>query len=439
MKKFFLSALVFSTLLLIPTVKAAEYIEIEEDTRIIEENIEDDYYVIAKENIVIKGNVKGDLLVVAGNVDVQGTVGGDLFVAGGNINVSNKISGNVLIAGGQLKINDYIEKSVYVAGGTIIIDGEIGEDVNAAGGQITINGKVDDDLRVVGGTISVNGKIGDDLMMAVGSANILKNIGGDVYAAGENVSISSEKIGGDLVFFGNKTELVTSNSLLIGGERIVNEPKEVVSPEWNQEIDFGQIGILAMIFNLVWKALEIIGLIALGLLIIRFAPVKTNLIVANLKGFINQIQSFGVGCIAFIIGIIALIFLMVSLMGIPIAKFLVALALLSFTLITPIAGIALGRFFTGWFGQKHNHLLVLMIGIILLQMIEIIPVVGNLLEFYIFFLIIGAMVRWVLQKQQLLNATQNLIIKHKDININNVDEESQFELTSIKKVKKKKR
>lgn len=434
MKRLLIFVLISSFVFLIPIANAAEFLEVKDKTKVIEENIEDDFYVIGEDSVVIKGNVKGDLVVVAGNVDVQGLVGSDLYVLGGNITVSGDVSGNVFMVGGQLSIKSYVEKNVFIAGGSITIDGEVGEDLNVAGGQISINNKIGDDVRVAGGSFILNGKIKDDLLMSVGNGNILESIGGDVFASGETIDISAKEIGGDLVFFGFKGSLITSNSLLVGGERVINEPAKVITPEVNNKLDFREIGILTLILKIIWNSLQIIGLIVLGYLLIKFAPIKTNLIVNNLKGFSNQIQSFGVGCISYIIGIFILMVLFISLIGIPVAKFLMALAFLSFTMITPLAGIALGRFFAGWFKQKYNHLLVLLIGITLIQLIEMVPVIGNIVGFYIYFLIIGAIVRWVYQKQQ-LNKIQ--VLEHKSSNENNIDEEMQYKLTNVKKSKKK--
>jgi hypothetical protein len=379
------------------TTYAAQMRKVDEESIVIDENIENDFYVSGKGSVTIKGDIKGDLFIAGGQVDVQGKVGGDLFIGGGNIEISNAVAGNVFVGGGQIQIKNTIGKNLYVFGGNITVEGDVRDDLLIMGGQIDLNGVVDDDARVVGGNVNVRGEIKDDLIFSTGSTNITGNIGGDIYGTGGELNVKAEKIGGDIQFWGNKENVRLAEDLNIEGEIYINQP--IQTPKPKQDIDFGTAASVWVILRIVWNIIQIIGFILVGYLLIKFAPIKTDLVISNLKGITNQLLSFGIGCMSFFIGILIVIILFVSLFGIPLAKLLIGLAFVTFAIITPIAGLALGRFIGSWFGQKYNHLLTLLIGITLLQIFKSIPVVGNLLEVYLFFLIIGAVIRWIQQKQ----------------------------------------
>lgn len=399
MKKYVIPLILVTLFIPINHASGAEMLEVEENSEIIEEDIANDFYVAAKDNLIIEGNIQGDLFVVGGSIDVRGTVGGDLYVAGGNINIENDISGGILMAGGQLRVGGFVERTLVAAGGNITVDGEINEDLIMMGGNLNLNGNVRDDVRIAGGNSQINGEIGDDLLLSVGNANITRNIGGDVYATGGTINISSDRIGGDVVYYGRESDLVASDDLQIGGERTINEGPSRTD-DFNFNIEWGELSALALILRVVWNLIQIVGLVLVGYLLVKFAPIKTDLIIANLRGFSNHLKSFAIGCIALPVGLILLIVLFISLFGIPLAKVLFALALLAMALVTPIAGLALGRLLTGWFGQRYNHLLSLFLGILVLQLLKIIPVIGDIIGFYVFFVAVGAMLRWIYQKQQ---------------------------------------
>lgn len=396
MTKYILTFLTFFIIFPL-SVYAAQLRNIEDKSEIIEENIEDDLYVGAQENVIIKGDVKGDLFVGGGDVEVQGKVGGDVYIGAGNINIENSVGGNVFVGGGQVRIRGTVERNLNAFGGDINIEGEVKRDLLSLGGNIDLNGIVGDDARILGGNLTVNGEIKDDLVFSVGSASLNGNIGGDVYGTGGELRVTSDQIGGDLQFWGDANQITLSDDLEVQGQTNIHETMRQQGPDF----DYSSAAGVLLILKVVWNIVQIIGFIIVGYLLVKFAPIKTDMLIDNLRGFTNQLKSFGVGCISFFLGIILVIFLTISLFGIPLAKLLVSLAFVTFAIITPLAGLALGRFICKWFGQKYNHLLTLLLGITLLQVFKSVPVAGNIIEFYIFFIVIGVVIRWLYQKQQI--------------------------------------
>jgi cytoskeletal protein CcmA (bactofilin family) len=101
------------------------------------------------------------------------TVQGDLIASGGTVRVDGRVDGDLVATGGQITV-----------GGTVT------GDVMAAGGNITISGQVDGDARLAGGQVRVEGRVGEDLLVGAGQATVARGaqVGGDlIFGAGRMV------------------------------------------------------------------------------------------------------------------------------------------------------------------------------------------------------------------------------------------------------------
>lgn len=108
-----------------------------EDTR----KLTDDTYIVGGE-VVVRGDVEGDLVVAGGQVRVEGDVTQDLMVVGGQVELQGKVADDVRVAGGQIRINGTVVDDVLVGGGDIALEegSKVGE-VWAAGGRVTLSGE----------------------------------------------------------------------------------------------------------------------------------------------------------------------------------------------------------------------------------------------------------------------------------------------------------
>ncbi|HMO78339.1 MAG TPA: hypothetical protein PKA42_01780 [Candidatus Paceibacterota bacterium] len=122
-------------------------------------------------------------------------------------------------------VDQMVEGDLYWAANTVVISGEVTDDLLLLGGEVTVNGKVGADLLALGGRVDVHGFIGDDARIVAGEVVIAGEIQGDLVVVASNLKVlSTAKISGDLMFFGDtadisgeigKSVLGTSNTIRI--------------------------------------------------------------------------------------------------------------------------------------------------------------------------------------------------------------------------------
>jgi len=124
-------------------------------------------------------------------------------------------------------VDQMVEGDLYWAANSVVISGEVTEDLLLIGSDITVNGKVGTDLLIIGGRVDVHGIVGDDARIAAGEVVIAGEVQGDLVVFASNLKVlSTAKINGDLMFFGDKADisgevgksvLGTSNTIRING------------------------------------------------------------------------------------------------------------------------------------------------------------------------------------------------------------------------------
>ena len=124
-------------------------------------------------------------------------------------------------------VDQMVEGDLYWAADTVVISGEVTDDLLLLGSDITVTGKVGADLLTLGGRVDVHGSIGDDARIVAGDVVISGEVQGDLIVVASSLKVlSTAKISGDLMFFGDsadisgevgKSVLGTSNTIRIDG------------------------------------------------------------------------------------------------------------------------------------------------------------------------------------------------------------------------------
>lgn len=93
----------------------------------------------------------------------------------------------------------------YGFGSKVLISGPGERDVYLAGGAVTMNAPVEQDLTILGGEVQVHGTVGDDLRVVGGDVIVAEPIKGDVVVmSGALTILSTARVEGDILFFGNE-------------------------------------------------------------------------------------------------------------------------------------------------------------------------------------------------------------------------------------------
>ena len=151
--------------------------------------------------------------------------------AGEHVTVTGEIDDDIYLAGGQVDLFATVEGDVVVAGGQLNLEGDVRADVIAAGGDIELRGTVADDARVAGGNVRVLANIGDDLVAAGGRLQV-----GQTAEIGGSVWISA----GDVIVDGNISQSLHAN----GGRVIITGVIDGDVELWAEHIEIGSSAVI---------------------------------------------------------------------------------------------------------------------------------------------------------------------------------------------------
>jgi len=108
----------------------------------------------------------------------------------------------------SIALDQTVAGDFYGFGSTVAISGDVAEDLILGGGDITLNGNFGADILAIGGIIDIYGNVADDVRLVAGSVTIAGEIKGNlVVVAGELNILSTARIEGDVIFFGEQAEI----------------------------------------------------------------------------------------------------------------------------------------------------------------------------------------------------------------------------------------
>ncbi|MGQ0385170.1 MAG: hypothetical protein ACT4UP_10880 [Gammaproteobacteria bacterium] len=326
----------------------------------------------------------GDTRLSAGDeVVLDEPVEGHAFVAAGRVEIRERVEKSAFVTGGDVSLTGDVGRNVYAAGGDVRVAGEIGGRLRAAGGtvQLLSTGKVHGNATLAGGSIVVDGEVGERLRAFGESILINGRIGGDVEVAGESIRIGPDaRIGGRVEYRSGSDVQVDPAAQVEGGVMEVDRDKR-----WLRRVGHGAAiaGGISISF----------GMMLVGALMILLAPRFSREAAGAVAS--KPLQSLGLGCVM-LIGIpFALVVLLVTIVGIPLAL-LLGLGYAVLLLFGYLVGaIFVGDFVAAKAGKDKIEsswwrVLFLLLALIALAIVKQLPMLGGLIVFLLFLAGIGA-------------------------------------------------
>lgn len=352
---------------------------------VLDENVRGNY-MAAAERIEIYADVDGDLYLTGSEIIVSGNVNGNLYASGGLITISGYVGKSVFAAGGDIAIQGEVSRNVYATGGQVVVDGNVHEDLIIFGGDSRVRGDVDGDVVSASGLLYLEGKIGGDLLASGGSILIGDNVGGDAIVVSEDLRINADQIGGDLTVYTATKNYKPEDGVVVGGEfrRMSNHFDD---GDLDLGVSFSALGILFGLVNLV-------GMILLGIILLRFMPVKLNNSVSMLETARDWVINGVYGVIAMIVVFLVGLMLLISVVGWPILGFMVGLTIIVCYLSSIVVAIRVGN---ALLRGKKNSVWSLVAGLLLIHLFTAIPFLGFVLTDIVAFVGIGAVLRAKIQ------------------------------------------
>ena len=324
---------------------------------------------------------KHDHIQFGDHVAINEPVDGDVIAAGGDVDINSEVSGDILVFGGHVKLAGKGSQDVYIAGGDIAIGGEIADDLRVAGGDVHIGktAQIGGDVNVAGGSVTIAGDVKGAVEVVGGHLTLDGHVGGDVEATGGDVSLGPDaRVDGKLTY-SSRTELRPDAAAQVAGG-ITREPwkHDHYPMRWHH-------------LSGIWS----VGYALLALLVLAIAPGYAGRITDTIHD--DAVQSLLIGLIALVVVPMAMLFLAITIIGIPAALLLLLAYLLLMMFGRLFAAIAIGdivlqrlRGGTLQATDRGARMLAAIIAVLVIGFLAFLPIVGSLIGMVVTLLGLGA-------------------------------------------------
>lgn len=326
-------------------------------------------FINAADSLRFTNPIDRDLFAAGSVVSVDNEVGGDVFAAGQTVTITGTVNGSVRVAGNSVTIAGPVHGNVLVVGSTVILtkDAVIDGYLNAYGATVVIDGVVHKESSLAGAAVDINGTLNGAVQIDADATTVSDNA----------VLQSAVQVRGP--------EAPTISDAATGTDNITFE--QVDDDDTGKNTDtasfFGAFGILAAGY---WYIAMSIVALALLLLFPGCASGVASAMSAQ-RG-----ATWGKGALLVFVTPIAVVALLMTLVGIPLAILTGMAYAVGMLLVQPLVGYWLGQKI---FKAKADTSLALrylyfLIGYVLVGLACMIPILGWLLGFVLAVWVFGA-------------------------------------------------
>jgi hypothetical protein len=161
-----------------------------------------------------------DYLGFGGDVTLTDTVEGDAVLAGGRVSTASEVKGDLVVAGGELSVGGAVDDDLYAAGGSVQLDAIVSGSARMAGGEVAIGPAtvVERAVSVAAERVRFDGSAHDHLKAFGDSVRLNGEVDGDVDVRAEDLVIGpATRISGRLVYHGPTAPEVADGAVIAGG------------------------------------------------------------------------------------------------------------------------------------------------------------------------------------------------------------------------------
>ncbi len=326
-------------------------------------------------------SVNDNLYIFGDDTKVDGTVYGDLISFGRNFKLNGYVTGNVYAFGQNVTLTELaqVDGNLNIFSFNAQLSGRISGNTTIFASSVNYTGTVGEDLTIFTGDSILSGDVGDDLRIFSSNANITGEINGDALVLAQKYSINERKVG-KKIYDQKAIDLIAKNQ---GVDLEKNSDKEWIP----REVTFG--------IKLNNVLIGFVGMLIAGAFLIFMSPVKTGLIVKKINSSTEELlKSFGIGLAIIFLGWIPIIFLLISVIGAPLAGILFGFLLFIMIFGCVWVEIVIGREILGLFKvNEYRPFKSFLIGRAVTTIAKLIPVIGGLYTFVVTSIALGAFVR----------------------------------------------
>ena len=302
--------------------------------------------------------------------------------SGATIESERVVDHTFLLAGNDVKSNTDIKGIHFLAGNLVEFTG-IAEYGAFAGNSLKINGNIKKDLFVAGSAIELGEDtlIGRDLFAAATTVLIKANLAGNAFVGGNRVVLENVTIDGNLTV--EASDIVIKGRSSIAGTFKYNDTARITGLEDlatgeivtyaapTNEISFGESATM--------KIILLLGRLLVTIVLVAIASKFAKRLVDEFS-VVNSWKDLALG-LGLLLGIpLASIFIMITVIGLPLGIIGIIIYGLFAYLSTSVTGGVIGNVIAVKVFKKENMHIFLkyVVGIMLVQLLGLIPYVGPL-------------------------------------------------------------
>lgn len=336
------------------------------------------------DEVEIGGQHTDKVFAAGGSVRITAQSDDDIIATGGTVRLDAAAADHVIVAGGSVTLSDVQARDLILVGGEVDVAAGVANDIIVAGGRVRLRPAtvVAGSVLVTAGRVVVAGDIGGDLRVTAGKVVIAGQVGGDAeITAGELRLAPGARVAGRLVHRGPEPPEVADPGAVAGGvlfeETEADEGGGVLSAVWSALLTALALGLVGLVLHALWPTL--------------------------LPGAVARITarpgaSLGFGLAALIGTPVAILLVMLTVIGVPLAVMLLA----CYAALMVPAALVSASWLAVWAKQRWRppagvdgllmRSLLTGAGIFVLALLSALPWVGNLVVLLTLAFGLGALV-----------------------------------------------
>lgn len=337
-----------------------------------DQTIDGNYYAVAS-NVEIKGHVKGDLICAGETVTVSGNIDGDIICAAQIIDVTGTVGGSVRLLARNATIASPVLRNITVVAGALYLSpkADVGMDTVFLADKFNTLGNINGNVFGAAEQVYLGGKIGE-------SVNLKMNDSTDDTTNTPLVILQTAKIDGDLTYEAVSDAKIEKRETIKG--QII---KNVSQGSWQDGV-WGSVGSLWL-----WsKIAAVLSAMIIGLMFVIFFRKQT--VIMSDKMVESPKRNILWGILILALTPLICLFLLVTLIGIPVAIILMMLWIITVMVAKPLAAIMVGHVIMGRYKHKQktkkrpepvNPYTSMLLGVVVTYALLSIPFVGVILAY----------------------------------------------------------
>ncbi|MEM8649792.1 MAG: polymer-forming cytoskeletal protein [Pseudomonadota bacterium] len=336
----------------------------------------------------------------------------DTFKAEENVRTDQPVSDDLFATGFSVEINDQIKDDAHLIGFQIEIENEIGGNLYASGALVDVEAPVNGDVTATGFSLDIgrNVDIGGNTRLAARSVSLDGTVRGSASIAADTLKLNGAVMG-DMNFFGRT--VIFGENARINGKLTYHTPSELVIPasvisselvEWKSWEKLGQESSyaepLAEHAPSVWSVVAFLlsslaVVIVLAMLFLALMPRKVEQARRIANASYRWTAVYGFFTLAALMGMVPAA--ATTIVGAPLVPFIIL-----FIAVMWLLGYFLGvytisyRLFEYYFpvvDTNPGKLAALLVGLLVFAVLNLIPILGWLVNLFVLFLGLGAITK----------------------------------------------